>query len=282
MVLTLAVPAPAMVGPVPSTGMERRELGDFLRSRREQVSPTEVGLPATSARRAPGLRREEVAVLAGVGVSWLTRIEQGRAGRVSAEVLAALADALRMSATEREHLYRLAAVHLPAAPPSTAADGLDPSHHRLVDGLAPNPAYLLDPLWHVVRWNEPEAELFPLLHEVGPEPPNLLRLFLEHPDLSRTVVDWGDEVSRLVRQFRAHATAFPSPELAGLVDRLKADHRLFAQAWDRNDVQPLAAHVRTILHPDGVRTYDQHRLPLPDRPGWLLVLWVPTDGGTDR
>lgn len=254
-----------------SAGMERRELGEFLRSRRERLDPASIGLPVMSSRRAPGLRREEVAVLAGVGVSWLTRIEQGRAGSVSAEVLGALADALRLSPAERHHVFRLAGVHLPMA----AADGLDPSHRRLIDGLAPNPAYLLDPLWNVVLWNEPEAELFPLLRTMTGQRPNLLRLFCNHPDLPATVVDWEDEVWRLVRQFRAHATAYPSEALTALIEELKADPA-FSSAWNRQDVQPLAPHVRMIRHRCGVRTFDQHRLPLPDRPGWLVVVFIPS------
>lgn len=251
----------------------RGELGDFLRSRRERLSPAVAGLTVSATRRTPGLRREEVAVLAGVGVSWLTRIEQGRAGSVSAEVLRALADALRLSPAERDHLHHLAGVHLPR--PDVPAD-LDPSHRRLVDGLAPNPAYLLDPNWDVAAWNEPEAELFPLLRSAGGRP-NLLRLFLEHPDLPTTIADWEDEVVRLVRQFRAHTTAFPSPDLDRLVEELQAEHPRFVAAWDRRDVEPLAPHSRRIQHPDGDRTFDQHRLPLPDHPGWLLVLFVRTD-----
>ena len=105
--------------------------------------------------------------------------------------------------------------------------------------------------------------------------PNLLRLFLDHPDLRTTIIDWDDEVRRLVRQFRAHTTAFPSEALSDLVDELQAEHPAFAAAWDRQDVEPLAPHGRMIRHGSGVRTYDQHRLPLPDRPGWLIVLFIP-------
>ncbi|MEM9561995.1 MAG: helix-turn-helix transcriptional regulator [Actinomycetota bacterium] len=266
--------------------MQRRELGDFLRSRRERLSAAEVGLPTTSSRRAPGLRREEVAVLAGVGVSWLTRIEQGRAGSVSGEVLGALAGALRLSPTERDHLFRLAGVHLPPDPGDPAGPGgdVDVRLRRLVDGLAPNPTYLLDPGWTVVWWNEPEAELFPLLRRYeglpAAERPNLLRLFLEHPDLPATIEDWDDEVRRLVHQFRAHATAHPSTAVEELVDELAAAHPAFGAAWDERDVEPLAPHMRSIRHPaGGRRTYDQHRLPLPDHPGWLLVVFVPVAPG---
>lgn len=252
--------------------MERAaELGDFLRTRRERLDPSAVGLPRGSNRRTPGLRREEVAVLAGVGASWLTRLEQGRANRVSAEVLAGLANALRLSGTERGHLFSLAGVRL-------AVEAVDrspnESHRRLVDGLNPNPAYLLDHHWNLVAWNQAEEDLFPLLKTSG-ESPNLLRLFLEHSELRNFIDDWPLEVERLTRHFRAHIAEFPSDTLVELSTELRAHHKAFSDAWDRHDVAPLAPHIRVINHPRGQLAFDQHRLALPDHPGWLLVLFIP-------
>ena len=228
-------------------------------------------MPSGSNRRTPGLRREEVAVLAGVGVSWLTRLEQGRANSVSAEVLDGLSSALRLSPTERQHLFSLAGVRLP----NRAAE-VDPteSHRRLVDGLDPNPAYLMDHHWNLVAWNQAEEGLFPLLREAGPNP-NLLRLFLEHRELREFIDDWPLEIERLTRQFRAHLADYPSDVLHELSVELRAQHRDFSDAWDRHDVAPMAPHIRVINHPDGERRFDQHRLTLPDHPGWLLVLFVP-------
>lgn len=251
--------------------MKAAELGDFLRTRRERLDPAAVGLPRGSNRRTPGLRREEVAVLAGLGVSWLTRLEQGRANRVSAEVLGGLANALRLSGTERAHLFNLAGVRLPAEAVDSSANE---SHRRLVDGLNPNPAYLLDHHWELVAWNTSEEELFPLLKDAGPNP-NLLRLFLEHPEIRDFIDDWPVEVERLTRQFRAHITEFPSETLLQLSIELRAKHKTFADAWDRHDVAPLAPKVRVINHPTGELSFDQHRLSLPDHPGWQLVLFVP-------
>lgn len=248
-----------------------QDLGNFLRTRRQRLDPRTVGMPAGSNRRTPGLRREEVAVLAGVGVSWLTRLEQGRANRVSAEVLDGLASALRLSPTERKHLFSLAGVRVPAA---SSESTLTDSHRRLVDGLSPNPAYLMDHHWNLVAWNDAEAALFPLLHDAGPNP-NLLRLFLEHDELRDFIDDWPLEIERLTRQFRAHLAEFPSDELHELSVALRARHRTFSDAWDRHDVAPLAPHIRVINHPAGLRRFDQHRLTLPDHPGWLLVLFVP-------
>jgi transcriptional regulator with XRE-family HTH domain len=257
--------------------MQADQLGDFLRTRRERLDPATVGFATGASRRTPGLRREEVAVLAGVGVSWLTRLEQGRANRVSAEVLHGLASALRMSATERAHLFSLAGVHLgPAGKGDGSAGAVEAAHRRLVDGLNPRPAYLLDHHWDLVVWNEAEASLFPLLDEpdVG-DHPNLLRLFLEQEELRQIIDDWPFEVERLTRQFRAHVVEHPSLVLDDLAADLRAHHPVFNQAWERHDVAPLAPHVRIINHPQGPRRFEQHRLVLPDRRGWQLVLFLP-------
>lgn len=252
--------------------MRATELGDFLRTRRERLDPAAVGLPGGTNRRTPGLRREEVAVLAGLGVSWLTRLEQGRANRVSAEVLNGLATALRLSGTERAHLFSLAGVRL-----ATKAAESSPTagHRRLVDALNPNPAYLLDHHWNLVAWNTSEQELFPLLREHCGTNPNLLRLFLEHRELQEFIDDWPVEVERLTRQFRAHMALFPSDTLVELSVELRAKHKAFSDAWERHDVAPLAPKMRVINHPTGRLSFDQHRLALPDLPGWQLVLFVP-------
>lgn len=253
--------------------MKADELGDFLRTRRARLEPADVGLPGGLNRRTAGLRREEVAVLAGVGVSWLTRLEQGRANRVSAEVLTGLAAALRLSGTERAHLFSLAGLRLAAQANETNASE---SHRRLVDGLNPNPAYLLDHHWDLVVWNQAEEDLFPVLQSAGPTP-NLLRLFLEHEELQTFIDDWPLEVERLTRQFRAHITNFPSDTLHQLSVELRANHRAFSEAWDRHDVAPLVPHTRMINHPSGRLSFDQHRLALPDHPGWQLVLFLPIE-----
>ncbi len=255
--------------------MEAAELGSFLRTRRERLDPVAVGLPTTGHRRTSGLRREEVAVLAGVGVSWLTRLEQGKANRVSADVLSGLATALRLSRTERQHLFALAAVHLPA---DVADSTLDPSSQRLLDGLDPNPAYILDHHWDLVGWNAAEAQLFPMLDHAG-ERPNLLRIFLTDPDLPTLIEDWEHEVERLTRQFRAHRTSHPSPVLDDLTEELRAAHPIFEAAWTRHDVAPLAPKMRVLRTPDGTRTFEQHRLALPDHDGWLLVVFLPAESG---
>jgi len=252
--------------------MKAAELGDFLRTRRERLSPHDVGLPASSGRRAAGLRREEVAVLANIGASWLTRLEQGRANRVSAEVLGGLADALRLSPAERAHLFDLADVRSPS--PSVAGQALDGAQRTLVDGLDPNPAYVLDHAWNLVCWNRAEAALFPVLDHAGEA--NLLRLSLETPVLRMFMTDWADEVDRLTRQFRLHVSQYPSDEAGALVEELAGAHSEFAEAWGRHDVAVFSPQTRRFAHEhEGELVFDHHRLALLDHPGWSVVIYTP-------
>ena len=255
--------------------MKADELGDFLRSRRARLRPDDVGLPTSTGRRAAGLRREEVAVLANIGVSWLTRLEQGRANRVSGEVLDGLATALRLSRPERAHLFGLADVSPPA--PSVAGQAADPAQRTLVDGLDPNPAYVLDHAWNLVCWNAAEAALFPVLDTATD--PNLLRLTLEASELREFMTDWADEVERLARQFRLHLGQYPSEEAAALVEDLRSAHPAFAAAWGGHDVAVFSPQTRRFAHATvGELAFDHHRLGLPDHPGWSVVVYTPVAG----
>lgn len=253
--------------------MRGEELGRFLRSRRERLTPSSVGLPAGGARRAAGLRREEVAVLAGVGVSWLTRLEQGRANGVSAEVLDGLAGALRLSGPERLHLFSLADVR-PAPDPVGMGPAAE-AHRRLVAGLHPNPAYVLDPAWNLACWNRAEAALFPVLDQGGGQP-NLLRLMLETPELRSFMSDWAQEIDRLTREYRLHLSQHPSDHGEALADDLRRAHPEFATAWERHDVAVFSPQTRGFLHSElGELVFDHHRLSLPDHPGWIVVIYTP-------
>ena len=253
--------------------MKGEELGEFLRTRRARLGPADVGLPAAAGRRAAGLRREEVAVLANIGVSWLTRLEQGRANRVSAEVLDGLAGALRLSRPERAHLFGLADVRPPA--PGVDGQAADPAQRVLVDGLEPNPAYVLDHAWNLVCWNEAEAALFPVLDRAAD--PNLLRLTLETAELREFMTDWSAEVERLARQFRLHLGQYPSDEAALLAEELRSAHPEFAAAWAGHDVAVFSPRPRRFAHPtEGELVFDHHRLFLPDHPGWSAVIYTPS------
>src|SRR6187551_3809804 len=154
----------------------RAELAAFLRSRRERITPADLGLPTGLRRRTPGLRREEVAQLAGVGVTWYTWLEQGRPIRASTQVLDAIARALRLDQAEREHLYRLADV---PAVPSAPAECLPAEIQAILDALVPVPAVVYNGRYDVLAWNATYHALFPGLTEspIG-ERNALLHLFM--------------------------------------------------------------------------------------------------------
>lgn len=257
-------------------GVRAAELGEFLRSRRRRVDPAEVGFPVTDRRRAPGLRREELSSIAGVAVSWLAKLEQGRAHAVSPDVLDALAHALNLDPAERAHLLTLAGFRAdhthPPAPRVTAA------LRSLLEALEPNPAYLLDRAWNIVAWNEAEADLFPgLLAREGT--PNLLELVFGDPELARLMVDHDAECVRLVSQLRAHYAEWPDdPELGDVIERLEASPR-FAELWAAHDVAPFVTTRRVFDHPRAGRLeFDHHRLAVLDQAGAQLVVYTPVPG----
>jgi transcriptional regulator with XRE-family HTH domain len=252
--------------------MRAAELGEFLRSRRRRVDPVAAGFPA-SRRRTPGLRREELASLAGVTVSWLGKLEQGQAHAVSAGVLASLSRALGLDAAEHRHLFTLAGLAPTDAPPP--AGEVTPALRVLLDELDPNPAYLLDRCWNIVAWNAGEAALFPELAEL-PAPRNLLELVFLDPDLRRLMADHEQEMVRLVSQFRVHHTDWAhDAAVAEVVTSLRSRSPRFAALWDARDVAPFASTRRRFHHPTGVRELDHHRLAVLDQPGMQLVVYVP-------
>lgn len=249
------------------------DLGEFLRSRRAQVAPADVGFPATDRRRSSGLRREELSSLAGVAVSWLAKLEQGRANAVSPDVLDALAHALRLDAAERSHLFTLAGFRADRSDPP--APRVTQALRALLDALEPNPAYLLDRAWNIIAWNDAEARLFPgLLAHDGV--PNLLELVFGDAHLPRLMVDHNAECVRLVAQLRAHCADWPDdPELVDVIERLESSSPRFAELWAAHDVSPFVTTRRVFDHPTlGRLEFDHHRLAVLDQAGAQLVVYT--------
>ena len=258
--------------------MQAVELGEFLRSRRARLRPGDVGFPVSDRRRAPGLRREELASIAGVTVSWLAKIEQGRAHSVSPEVLAALARTLRLDGSERDHLFSLAGLR--SERERTSHPHVTPALRILLDELDPNPAYLLDAIWNIVAWNDAEVALFPGLLAYADVPPNLLELVFADAQLAGLMVDHDEEQARLVAQFRLHRTSMPEDaELRALVSRLEATSTTFSTLWHTKDVAPFASTRRVFDHPlAGRLEFDHHRLAVLDQEGAQLVVYTSVEG----
>ncbi len=222
------------------------ELGNFLRSRREKLTPQAVGLAAGRRRRTAGLRREEVAELAGIGVDWYIRIEQGRAVKPSSSTIDALARALRLSRTEHAHLKAL--VRDPARKPFVR-EQVPPRLRELVQSLN-QPAYISGRRWDVLAWNAAADEIFGF-SQLADDERNTLVLMLCKPGVRRLFgAQWKELAQRMVAQFRATYDLWAGdPAFVDLIARLRRGSREFDGLWAAHDINALAAGEKLLEHP---------------------------------
>lgn len=268
------------MGLAPPPSEERRsELTDFLRQRRGQVSPEAVGIPANGRRRTPGLRREEVAQLAGVGLSWYTWLEQGRDIKPSAQVLDALARVLRLGTAERAHLFHLARVELPL-PAGDYPREAPPELAEIVQRLTPNPAYLIGPRADVLAWN---AAATALLGEPTRAPDgrrNMLWWLFTAGDLHQE--QRRATARNSLARFRAeHARRIGDPDFAALVEALDAHSEQFRAWWPRHEVLTEQLGTKVIDRPGVGRLALHHLQSAPtSHPDLRLTQFLPADEET--
>lgn len=234
----------------------RHELAAFLRARRERLSPADAGLPSGSRRRTPGLRREEVAALAGVGLTWYTWLEQGRDIGVSAAFLDSLARVFKLDPAERRHLFLLAHARPPAEPGKTWCV-VPPLVRRLMHDLAPHAAYVLNLRWDVLVFNAAADELFGFGAH-APERRNLLWLLFTDTLLHSRFANWEQQAQQMLSSFRRDfARAMQEADIHELVDELTRVSPLFKQWWRKNDVHAPCSGLRELLI-DGRREAFEH------------------------
>ena len=265
-----------MLGAVKEAGDRRKELGLFLRARRDQALRAEYGLPSVARRRERGLRREEVAFLSGVSVTWYTWLEQGRDIRPSREVLEAVARTLHLSETGRSYVLSLGGYSAPVTAGPVAADA--PAHiQRLLDALGPNPAFALAPDWSVTGWNRAYAALYPNIANVAAPERNLLWLVFTDPYVRELLPDWDVTSRRFLAEFRAEAgQRLGDPDVAYQVERLKETSPEFKEGWDRYDILGFESRERLFHHPSvGVLRLEHHQVSPSDRPDLHLVVYTP-------
>jgi transcriptional regulator with XRE-family HTH domain len=223
----------------------RPDLAEFLRARRERLAPEDVGLPRAKRRRTPGLRREEVAALAGVGLTWYTWLEQGREIGVSSDFLDNLARVLKLDATERRHLFLLAHARPPAEPGITFCS-VPPLAARLVSDLAPHAAYIINLRWDVLTYNGPADHLFGFgRHE--PTRRNLLWMLFTDPVLRNTFAQWEKDAPAVLESFRRdYAGSRDEVGMRHLIDELEHASPEFKAMWRQQDVLAPCTGVRTL------------------------------------
>lgn len=263
------------------TSEQRRALGAFLRTHRERLTPAEAGISGGSARRrTPGLRREEVAHLGGLSATWYTWLEQGRDVSVSAEALARIAAALRLTPAERAYLFELALKRDPDAPDGLVRDSPPPALLATLRAITA-PAYLLDRLWTARGWNGAAERHFAgwLGDSNGESDRNLLRYVFLDPTAPAFIADWQERARRLLAEFRADsARRGDDPDVAALTDSLRRESPLFARLWTDHGVLEREGGRRAFHHPtDGDVVYEQVTLSPDRRSGFKLVLLLPPE-----
>jgi transcriptional regulator with XRE-family HTH domain len=263
------------------------ELGRFLRARREGVRLADVGLPpATASRRTPGLRREELATLAGVSIDYYTRLERGRETRPSPAVVDALARALLLDADEREFLRSLAAqaarrTPQPPAPPSRSVRG---TVRLLLETVRPNPAYVLSRTYDMLAANPGGARLHAGLAEWPARQRNTIRYTFLHPAARDLFPDWEQKARGCVAQLRAVAGSDPdAPDLAALVGELVVKSPDFGRLWGRYEVRRAGDGEKVFRHPAvGPMTLSHEMLDLNRTGGQRLVVYMAPPGTPDH
>ena len=250
----------------------RRELGDFIRTQRERMAP-EAAMVAARRRRTPGLRREEVAQLAGLSTTWYTWIEQGRDVSVSPMALARLARTLRLDRAQRTYLFELAGKRDPD-PVGSDDDDLPPAVLACVAAIAA-PAYILDRNWDARGFNEAAERLFTGWLD-RPDARNLLKFIFLEPGARLLICDWDNRARRVTAEFRAHyASHLDDRALRRLIDELSRNSVEFARMWEQHGVLGREGGERTFNHPkDGFLCYEQVSFELAGHADFKLTILV--------
>ncbi|MFB2598455.1 helix-turn-helix transcriptional regulator [Herbiconiux sp. P17] len=261
--------------------MDKHELGAFLRSRRERLRPEDVGLVSGPRRRTPGLRREEIAVLAHISTEYYVRLEQGRAPRPSGEVLAGIAAALLLTDAESEHLHLLAGT----ASVQTGLHRRDvrPSILALLDRLPQTAGFVTSAMFEVLAWNDLAAALMEDFGALAPADRNLARKAFLVPEGERPgatlygISDGAEFRQTVVMRLRTTLARYPTdPAVLGLVDELRSGSADFARLWERHDVQTVPMLTKMFRHPVvGDITVDCDSLALTDRDQHLVLYSAP-------
>ncbi|MCX5526184.1 MULTISPECIES: helix-turn-helix domain-containing protein [Streptomyces] len=242
----------AEAAPQPGGRLDRRaELSEFLRTRRARLKPEDVGMPDFGRhRRVPGLRREELAQLAGVSVAYYTRLEQGNGRNVSAEVLDSIARALRLTDAEHAHLTHLAKPKQHKKKPAARAQQVRPALRQLLDLMDGVPAYIVGRRAEILAWNRMAAAVFGDWGELPVAERNWARLVFLRPDYHDLFVDWEQKAIDIVCTLRMDAGCYPDdPRLSALVGELSVKSEDFRRLWATHDVKDKAYGVKLLHHP---------------------------------
>jgi transcriptional regulator with XRE-family HTH domain len=256
-----------------------KELADFLKTRRSKILPSQVGIPSTARRRTPGLRREEVAQLAGIGLTWYTWLEQGRSIHVSASVIESLSRVLLLDKHERIHLYLLANQPLPAAVPEYQS-AVSPALQHVLDSLVFCPSLITDQRWNVIAWNKEASLLFGDFGEMNARERNIVWTMFTDKKYKQLFSDWNLYAKRLLGAFRASCGQYIEDSwVVQFVDDLKMQSLEFKSWWSLHEIESSSEKYKKLNHPIvGILDFEVNNFEMSDNIGLKLIVHVPLHG----
>ncbi|WP_321476489.1 helix-turn-helix transcriptional regulator [uncultured Paludibaculum sp.] len=265
------------MNPTEQAAQSRRELGDFLRTRRAHLLPAKAGVAARRRRRVAGLRREEVAELADISVTWYTWLEQGRPVNVSTGTLERLASVFNLVGREREHLFLLAG-HMAPPPVPESAQKIMNLVRQVLESMNPNPAYVLNQRWDILGWNRAAARVFGDFGAISEAERNIVWMTFQRDSFfSRLFVDWDRYAHCVLGNFRVDSTAHVNdPGWSSLKQALLRESPEFAEWWPNHEIAAPEAYRKELLHPvAGLLTFEPLHLDVQHPSQLKIVSYLP-------
>jgi len=257
--------------------VQRAQLSEFLKSCRARLPPAAVGLPQAARRRTPGLRREDVAALAGLSATWYTWLEQGRDVRASDRILESLSRTLRLNAEERDYLFSLAQSR-PAPLQASAIAEVPETVKRTLDALNV-PAEVITPRWDVIYWNPMVKHCFRDYDALPPERRNLMRILMTSPEYQKDQVEYEAMARRVIAKLRVdYSQAAGNPSFDALIEELNEASPLFRELWRSPEIRSRSEGVHLLRHPQlGGITFEHTSYVVEGAPTLRVVIFSPHD-----
>ncbi|MGN7356620.1 helix-turn-helix transcriptional regulator [Paenibacillus sp. SAF-054] len=258
---------------------KRRELGKFLKSRRSRLTPEQFGLPVGPRRKVQGLRREELAQIAGIGLTWYTWLEQGKNIQVSTQVLECLVTVMQLNAEERNHLYKLALGQLPVEQTASIEESLIPIVQNFMNEYERCPAYVTDQRWDILLWNKAGEQVFGNFEKMDKKERNAIWRCFASPAYRNLIEDWENHAKRLLAQFRSTSTPFVGENwFKDLVAELMVISPEFRQWWPSYDISGTPIGKKMINHPRvGTMVMEHITFRVYDAPELKLTVYRPLE-----
>lgn len=256
-----------------------KELADFLKTRRAKILPSQAGLSSATRRRTPGLRREEVAQLAGIGLTWYTWLEQGRNIHVSTQIIESLSRVLLLDKQERIHLYLLANQPLPADIPGYQGT-VGPILQHFLDSMTLSPSLLTDQRWNVIAWNEAACVIFGDFNKMNARERNIVWAMFTDNKYKQLFVDWDLHAKGLLGRFRLTCGQYIEDSwLDRFIDDLKAQSTEFNLWWPLYDIESNSEKYKQLNHPAaGILDFEVSNFDVSDNSGLKLIVHTPLSG----